>query len=210
VNIREILLEKINATGADGFVNRDVGCGCSAKEFCLMDCPSWEGCILAKKVFIKNYCSPEKCEQAREMTCGCMDDCEGYAHASEHNETMYVPLQLPEPTVTLSVPPMLVINTISLGLIAEVVALDECKSCEYPDDVGNCSSCKIKLMQEALEKFKTSLTAWTVRVDSKGMTSSEPQEASEPSDNNETMSKFRKTALELGKLFHANKQFACQ
>jgi len=97
MNVSEIILEKINAVGADGLCNGDAGCGCSKDEFCLMECPHLENCVLAKKVFIKDYCSPEKCDdESKEWHGRCMNYCDGYSHAVEHNETMYVPLHLPE------------------------------------------------------------------------------------------------------------------
>ena len=84
MNVREIVLEKIAAVGADGLCNED--CGCSKDDICFYDGIP-EDCVLARAVLKKEHCHPENCEQ-------CNISCDAYGEACITDEKMYIPLEL--------------------------------------------------------------------------------------------------------------------
>ena len=85
MNVKDIILEKIAAAGADGLLNGDGECGCSGDDlFCCGN--SMDGfldCELAKAILKKNQC--KQC--ARQW------DCDGYELACRTNEILYIPLE---------------------------------------------------------------------------------------------------------------------
>jgi hypothetical protein len=89
MTIKDIILEKINAVGADGlccFAGAIYGLGCGVDDFfpCLEIDPS--ECRLGKAVLIKDHCKPEDCEK-------CHKHCDGYGAACRTNAVIYVPME---------------------------------------------------------------------------------------------------------------------
>jgi len=84
MNIQEIVLEKIKATGADGLCGDDCGCGGEDLFWCAEPVPI--DCQLARQVLIKDHCKPEDCE-------ACHISCDGYGEACITDAKMYVPFK---------------------------------------------------------------------------------------------------------------------
>ena len=84
MNIKEIVLEKIKATGADGLCGYDCGCGGEDLFWCAEPVPI--DCELARRVLIKDHCNPEDCE-------ACHISCDGYGEACITDAKMYVPFK---------------------------------------------------------------------------------------------------------------------
>ena len=86
LTIKDIILEKIAATGADGLCNTN----CECSKHWLFACARYDtACKLAKKVFCKDHCDPNACET-------CEKGCRGYDKACKTGRTIYVPLETEE------------------------------------------------------------------------------------------------------------------
>ena len=83
MNVKDIILEKIEAVGADGLCIFD--CGCSKDDLFACGYPG-KDCMLASSFVAKDRCTLENCNP-----CNC--DFEGYCEGYEvdKNSIIYVP-----------------------------------------------------------------------------------------------------------------------
>ena len=74
LTIKDIILEKIEATGADGLcyeecIERNGGCGKDDLFKCNQYKEYWGNCVLAKSVLAKEHCAPDDCINCYITTC---------------------------------------------------------------------------------------------------------------------------------------------
>ena len=89
MNVREIILEKIAAVGADGLCRDDCGCG-GEDLFCCAE-PVPPDCVLAKAVLIKDHFKGaddcQTCEASRDYCEFCIADKKIYVPLTKTKET---------------------------------------------------------------------------------------------------------------------------
>jgi len=93
MTILEIVLEKMNAVGADGLVNCDNSCACGKDDINWCESDNLFSCELATAVLKKDHCKPEDCEY-------CQFDCDGYLEACINDSVVYVPMKKGETHAT--------------------------------------------------------------------------------------------------------------
>jgi hypothetical protein len=92
-SVREIVLAKINAVGADGLCSPGCDCHCAKDElfdYCddrlYHDWYDMFDCVLAIAVLKRKYCKPDDCDD-------CSEDCDGFLEASITDAVRYVPME---------------------------------------------------------------------------------------------------------------------
>jgi len=95
ISVRDIVLEKIDAAGADGLCNPEIGCAC-LKGWLFTDCnvqlmevkeqALFADCVLARQVHKLDVCKNRNCKK-------CLEDCEGYPEV-QPDDNVYVPLEI--------------------------------------------------------------------------------------------------------------------
>jgi hypothetical protein len=95
MNVKKIVLEKINAVGADGLCSPECNCHCKKDElfeYCderlYHDWSDLLDCVLAKAVLKRDYCTPDDCE-----LCDGWENCDGFLEASITDAKRSVPME---------------------------------------------------------------------------------------------------------------------
>jgi hypothetical protein len=92
-SVKEIVLEKIEAVGADGLCHPKYGCHCK-KDFLFEDCElcdkgyAWMSCVLAKAVLKRDYCKTQDCDECNE------EDCYDFNDLDNTDAKRYVPMEV--------------------------------------------------------------------------------------------------------------------